>query len=83
MQVSYNLKLASGTIVPTGALSTASGQPYLYVVKDGIAKQRNVNILAESQGKVALSGLESGETVIFPVPGSLQPGETVNIVATK
>jgi HlyD family secretion protein len=83
VQVSYNLKLASGTIVPTGALSTASGQPYLYVVKDGIAKQRNVNILAESQGKVALSGLETGETVIFPVPGSLQPGETVNIVATK
>ena len=83
VQVSYNLKLATGTIVPTGALSTASGQPYLYVVKDGIAKQRNVNILAESQGKVALSGLEAGETVIFPVPGSLQPGETVNIVATK
>jgi HlyD family secretion protein len=83
VQVSYNLKLATGTIVPTGALSTASGQPYLYVVKDGIAKQRNVNILAESQGKVALSGLENGETVIFPVPGSLQPGETVNIVATK
>jgi HlyD family secretion protein len=83
VQISYNLKLASGTIVPTGALSTASGQPYLYVVKDGIAKQRNVNILAESQGKVALSGLENGETVIFPVPGSLQPGESVNIVATK
>jgi HlyD family secretion protein len=83
VQVSYNLKLASGTIVPTGALSTASGQPYLYVVKDGIAKQRNVNILAESQGKVAVTGLENGETVIFPVPGSLQPGESVNIVATK
>jgi HlyD family secretion protein len=83
VQVSYNLKLATGTIVPTGALSTASGQPYLYVVKDGIAKQRNVNILAESQGKVALSGLENGETVIFPVPGSLQPGESVNIVASK
>ncbi len=83
VQVSYNLKLATGTIVPTGALSTNSGQPYLYVVKDGIAKQRNVNILAESQGKVALSGLENGETFIFPVPGSLQPGETVNIVATK
>jgi HlyD family secretion protein len=83
VQISYNLKLATGTIVPTGALSTASGQPYLYVVKDGIAKQRNVNILAESQGKVALSGLENGETVIFPVPGSLQPGEAVNIVATK
>ena len=83
VQVSYNLKLASGTIVPTGALSTASGQPFLYVVKDGIAKQRNVNILAESQGKVAVTGLENGETVIFPVPGSLQPGEMVNIVATK
>ncbi len=83
VQVAYNLKLASGTIVPTGALSTASGQPYLYVVKDGIAKQRNVNILAESQGKVALSGLEASETVIFPVPGSLQPGEAVSIVTAK
>ena len=80
VQVSYSLKLASGTLVPTGSLSTASGQPYLYIVKNGIAKQRSVNVLAESQGKVAVTGLEPGATVIFPVPGSLQTGEAVNIV---
>jgi HlyD family secretion protein len=78
--VSYALKLATGVIVPTGALQTDSGQNFVYVVKDGKAVRRDVNILGESSGKSAVSGIIAGNSVIFPVPGSLQSGETVAVV---
>jgi multidrug resistance efflux pump len=83
VQIGYALRLAQGTLVPTGALATASGQPYLYIIKDGTAQQRKVNVLAESQGQVAVTGLGAGATVIFPVPCSLQPVESVSIVTAR
>jgi HlyD family secretion protein len=81
VQVAYSLKLAQGVIVPTGALQTASGQTFVYIVKDAQAVQRNVNVLGESGSKVALKGLVAGTRVIYPVPGSLQSGERISIVA--
>jgi HlyD family secretion protein len=83
VQVAYSLKLAQGVIVPTGALQTASGQTYVYIVKDGQAVQRNVNVLGESGSKVAVKGLEAGTRVIYPVPGSLQSGERISIVTAN
>ena len=78
--VAYALKLATGVIVPTGALQTDSGQNFVYIVKDGKAVRRDVNILGESSGKSAVSGIIKGNAVIFPVPGSLQSGEVVAVV---
>ena len=83
VQVAYSLKLAQGVLVPTGALQTASGQTYVYIVKDAQAVQRNVNVLGESGGKVAVTGLTSGTQLVFPVPGSLQSGERISIVASN
>lgn len=79
--VAYGLKLATGVIVPTGALQTDSGQNFVYIVKDGKAVRRDVNILGESSGKSAVSGIVGGNSVIFPVPGSLQSGEVVAVVS--
>jgi HlyD family secretion protein len=83
VRVAYTLKLAQGVIVPTGALQTASGQTFVYIVKNAQAVQRNVNVLGESGSKVALKGLEAGTRVIYPVPGSLQSGERISIVAAS
>ena len=80
VQVQYTLKLAQGTIVPTGALQTSSGQTYVYVVKDASAVQRKVSVLGESSGKVAVTGIEPGTQLVYPVPGSLQNNERINIV---
>ena len=80
VQVQYTLKLAQGTIVPTGALQTSSGQTYVYVVKDASAVQRKVGVLGESSGKVAVTGIEPGTQLVYPVPGSLQNNERINIV---
>ena len=79
--VAYALKLATGVIVPTGALQTDSGQNFVYIVKNGKAVRRDVNILGESSGKSAVSGIVKGNSVIFPVPGSLQSGEVIAVVS--
>jgi RND family efflux transporter MFP subunit len=81
VQVQYSLKIAQGSIVPTGALQTASGQTFVYLVKDGIAVQRKVNVLGESGGKVAVTGIEAGSQVVYPVPGSLQNTERINVIS--
>jgi multidrug resistance efflux pump len=83
VQVAYTLKLAQGVIVPTGALQTASGQTYVYIVKNAQAAQRNVTVLGESGGKVAVTGLTAGTQLVFPVPGSLQSGERISVVGAS
>jgi HlyD family secretion protein len=82
VQIEYTLKLAQGALVPTGALQTSSGQTYLYVVKDSVAQKRKVNVLGESDGKVAVTGIEAGTQVVYPVPGSLQNNERINVLGS-
>jgi HlyD family secretion protein len=81
VQIEYSLRLAQGTLVPTGALQTSSGQTYAYLVKDDIAVQRNVTVLGESNGQVAVTGIEVGTRVVYPVPGSLQNNERIRVLA--
>lgn len=80
VRVGYGLNLADGVIVPTGALQTDSGQNYVYVVKDGKAVRRDVSVLGETSGQTAVRGIITGNSVIYPVPGSLQSGELVAVV---
>ncbi len=81
IQVEYSLKIAQGVLVPTGALQTTSGQTYIYLVKDGTAVQRKVNVLGESGGQVAITGIEAGTQVVYPVPGSLQNNERITVLS--
>ncbi len=80
LEVGYALTLADSVLVPTGALSTDSGQTFVYIVKDGKAVQRPVTVIAETQGRVGVRGVAAGTQVIYPVPGSLQSGEPVSVV---
>ncbi len=83
VQIEYSLKLAQGTLVPTGALQTSSGQTFVYLVKDDIAVQRKVTVLGESNGTVAVTGIEPGIRLVYPVPGSLQNNERINVIASS
>jgi HlyD family secretion protein len=81
IQVQYTLKIAQGVLVPTGALQTTSGQTYVYLVKDSNAVQRKVNVLGESGGQVAITGIEAGTQVVYPVPGSIQNNEPIKVLS--
>lgn len=80
VQVAYNLALAGGIIVPTGALQTLEGQTSVFVIKGQSITRRKVQVIGESGGRVAVGGLEAGTQIVYPLPGGLQDGETVTVV---
>ncbi|MGD0152691.1 MAG: efflux RND transporter periplasmic adaptor subunit [Thermacetogeniaceae bacterium] len=55
---------ASGIVVPSAAVVHSNGTSYVFVVKDGMASKRLVNIgLKSDQGTLILKGLAAGERV--------------------
>jgi HlyD family secretion protein len=68
----------NATIVPAGALFRIGTEWYVYVVGDGRAEQRRVDILRRSERSAAIaSGLASGETVIVYPSDRVAPGVRV------
>lgn len=79
-QLPYQLNLAEGGLLPSGAVQTEAGNSFVFVIEDSLAQRQNIEILAEAGGQVALSGVEIGREVIFPVPADLRAGTRVNII---
>ncbi|GGJ46561.1 efflux RND transporter periplasmic adaptor subunit [Deinococcus roseus] len=78
--LAYDLRIAKGTLVPASALRVTEGITQVFVVKDNLAKAVQVSSLGEADGKVALSGLQGGEHVIYPLPAELTEGTRVEVV---
>lgn len=65
---------------PVGALVTTGGSTRLYVVEDGTARQRTVQIGRESEGRVEIvSGVREGETIVTQGAAALTDGTIVRI----
>lgn len=75
----YTAVLGRGTLVPSGAVTSSGGGNAVFVVRDGRAVRQDVNVIAESGGRVAVSNLEAGTEVVSPVPGGLQDGVAVTV----
>lgn len=78
-QMRYRVSLASGALLPSGAIQNDGGDNAVYLVKGDAAQRQTVKILAEAQGQVAVSGVPSGAQVIYPVPPSLQDGASIKV----
>jgi HlyD family secretion protein len=83
VQVRYDLKLAKGALVPSGAVGSENGQAFVWAIKGDKLKRANVTVLAESNGRIALGGIPGGVQVVYPVPSGLQPGGTVKVLGGK
>jgi HlyD family secretion protein len=83
VQVRYDLKLAKGALVPSGAVGSENGQAFVWAIKGDKLKRANVTVLAESNGRIALAGIPGGVQVVYPVPSGLQPGGKVRILGGK
>ncbi len=79
-QVRYTLTLAQGTLLPSGALRTEGRTTFVYVVQEGQAQRVAVRVLADTGTQAAVEGLPAGAQVIFPVPASLNSGDSVEVV---
>lgn len=75
----YNLELAKGVLVPSGALLSGD-RPQVMVVVNQKAVVKTVQILGDNGSKAALAGVASGSKVVYPVPPSLRDGDTLEVV---
>lgn len=78
-QVSYNVTLGGGVLLPSGAVLTDADTTSAFVVKGERAVQLPVTILAEAGGQVAVRGLTAGQQVVNPIPSGLQDGVAVQV----
>jgi len=70
----------NATIIPSGALFRHGDQWNVYVVKDGRAQLRNIQILRRSGRLAAIaSGLDQGEAVIAYPSDRIAPGVRVGV----
>lgn len=76
-QVRYRAVLGNGVLVPTPAIQGDGGENAVYVAEDGVARRVPVTVIAETQGRVAVRGLDAGAHVISPLPASLQDGASI------
>ncbi len=81
--VSYAVTLASGVIVPIGALQTNENQNFVFTVVESKAAARPIKILGETGVAAAVTGIEPGsQVIVYPPPGLLD-GSTVRPVSAQ
>lgn len=78
-QLRYQTSLGQGYLLPSDAIVNDGGENAVYALSNGAARRVTVRVVAESEGQAAVSGLESGQQIIYPVPPSLQDGSSVKV----
>ncbi|MFN3303870.1 MAG: efflux RND transporter periplasmic adaptor subunit [Roseateles sp.] len=67
-----------GVLLPPQALAERDGAQVVFVVSDGKAQQRAVQLGADvGKFKLATAGVKAGETVVVAPPAELKPGSTI------
>ncbi|WP_156039301.1 efflux RND transporter periplasmic adaptor subunit [Deinococcus marmoris] len=82
-QVRYRADLGSGVLIPSSAVQVDGGENAVYVAVEGKAERRVVTVIAESGGQLAVSGVDPGQSVINPLPGSIQDGAAIAVGTGK
>jgi HlyD family secretion protein len=78
--VQYRLTIASGTLIPLGALRATDEKASVLQVKDKKTLETTVTILGEAAGQVAVAGLAPGSSLVYPIPSGLAGGQMVEVV---
>lgn len=79
-QFRYDLEVAEGILLPSGALRQSGGQASVLVVTEGRAAEVPVTLLGEGGAQVAVAGVRAGAQVVFPLPADLSPGTPVEVL---
>jgi len=75
---------ADALVIEEGAMVPVQDRQYVYVVEDGIARQRQVRIGRRSPGRVEVTeGLQAGEVIVVEGTQSLRDGAPVEIVESR
>ncbi|KQY86512.1 acriflavin resistance protein [Pelomonas sp. Root1444] len=77
-QPKADVKPVPGVLVPPDAVAQRDGAAVVFVVQEGRAEQRAVQLGADvGKFKLATAGLKAGETVVVSPPAELKQGSTV------
>lgn len=76
-------KLKDALVIPQNAIVQNPRGASVYVVTDGKAEQRPVQVLYAENGMVAVSGLKAGEQVVQDGKQNVRPGAAVSIAQPK
>ncbi|MHB9043896.1 efflux RND transporter periplasmic adaptor subunit [Acidithiobacillus sp.] len=75
-------QVAQATVLPVGAVQQGSSGPFVYVVQDGKAVDKPLQVLWESGTDAVVQGVDKRIRVIFPLPARLYPGAKVELTGT-
>lgn len=81
--LSYQVVLATGILVPMNAIDTTDNRNYVYVVEGGKVALREVKVVAESGAVAAVSGLAPASLVVVSPPPGLVPGAAVTTIPAQ
>lgn len=76
-EVQFPIQEQEGVLIPVAALLERSGEPYVYVVKDGVAHQVKVTVGVRSETLVSVEGIEAGAQVVEVGQNRLYEGAPV------
>jgi HlyD family secretion protein len=69
----------AGVFVPTTAVRDHDGKKVVFLVYDGKALMREVQIVAQRSGGLLVSGLNGGEDVVTTGPPNLKDGQKIKV----
>ncbi|WP_425230657.1 efflux RND transporter periplasmic adaptor subunit [Sphingomonas sp.] len=68
---------SGGVSVPYAALLDDAGQPYVFVVANGVAHRHDVTVQAQAGGRVSLAGIGAGDAVVVEGGTAVEDGMKV------
>ncbi len=80
MRLDLALAGRDGIVVPEEAIALEGGEPFVFVVADGRAERRAVEIGLRRGGMVEITGVAAGEPVIARGIQSVRDGGPVNVI---
>lgn len=78
-EITFPLEEREGVLIPVDALVEGSGEPYVYVVKDGVAHRTPVTVAVRSEEQVLVEGIAAGDQVVVAGQNRLYDGAPVRL----
>ncbi|MFZ5827296.1 MAG: efflux RND transporter periplasmic adaptor subunit [Bacillota bacterium] len=78
-EVRFPIAEQEGVLLPVAALVERSGEPFVYVVEEGKARQTRVTIEVRSDDKVSVEGVKPGAQVVVVGQNRLYEGAPVKV----
>lgn len=72
-------KVGGGVFVPATAVHAANGGKVVYVIENGKARARSINVASNRAGGFLVTGISDGTQVITSAPANLKDGDVVKL----